>query len=228
MKRPTPEQLREYRLTVENIHKDTDEDTFEWLNKFDEEYDLSTYTFEEEGRVGLKDAAGEVLIPAIYDALEYTISDGLRDRLVPAALNGKAALIIPDGKGTPFTKFEFDNISVVTNLANPIMEYYCLQIGDKFGLTDTEGSFLIPMGADVILEPDFNIISYKKNDKYGFASLSTKVVTEAIYEGYDNRGNYLEVIKDGERGWIDNNGNFTTDPEEKSFDYTIYNSIISF
>ena len=214
-KKPTPEQVHEYRINREDENYEI---YFDWIEKFDKEYDLTTVIFEESGKFGLKDAAGEVLIPAIYDAIGYTFHDNSRNRLTAAQLGDKVALVMPDGKGTPFTEFEYDDISLVGSETCPYEEFFLMTIGDKCGLSDTDGHFYIPVEADEVIEPCYNTIPYIKNGKYGFASISPRVTAEAIYDDYEWENDYLVVTKDGEKGYIDINGQFTTDPDKKHFD----------
>ena len=56
-----------------------------------------------------------------------------------------------------------------------------------------------------------------KDGKYGFASTAIDRTTEAIYDDYEFQDEYLVVTKDGESGYIDIEGQFTTDPEKKYF-----------
>lgn len=213
---PTPEQVHEYRRILES---DEYELHYKAIEKFEDEYDLSTVVFEEDGKCGLKDAAGDVLIPAIYDEIGYTFHDNFRDKPVAVLRGEKAALVKPDGKGTPITNFEYDDISLVGSPTCPYEEFYLITIGEKCGLFDVYGNICIPMGADEIFEPHYDTIPYMKDGKYGFASISIGKTTDAIYDDYEYKEEYLVVIKDGERGHIDIEGQFTTDPEKKYFNY---------
>ena len=58
---------------------------------------------------------------------------------------------------------------------------------------------------------------YENEGKYGFAMLGYDVYTEAVYDDYDVIDENLEVIKDGVKGYIDFEGNFTQDEDEKFF-----------
>ena len=217
---PTAEQVLEYRNKFTNCEIMSESEIIEaqkWCENFENRYDLMTKAYEENGKFGLKDAAGKVLIPAIYDSIGFTFHDDFMDRLVAVQLGDKAGLVTPDGKGTPFTQFEYDDISLVGAENNCYEEFYLMTIGDKCGLSDMYGHFYIPMGADEIIEPCFETIPYVKDGKYGFASTTIDVTTEAIYDDYEFQDEYLVVTKDGESGYIDIDGKFTTDPEKKHF-----------
>ena len=47
--------------------------------------------------------------------------------------------------------------------------------------------------------------------------LGYDVYTETVYDDYDVIDENLEVIKDGVKGYIDFEGNFTQDEDEKFF-----------
>jgi hypothetical protein len=69
--------------------------------------------FEENGKKGLKNVKGEVVVPAIYD--NYGILEPYYLKLSPvvAQLDGKVALVERDGKGTPYTDFEYHYIEPI-------------------------------------------------------------------------------------------------------------------
>ena len=87
-KTPTPEQIQEYRRICETAV--TSED-YAKVNAFTDEYDTFTYVFEESGRMGVKDAAGEVLVPALFDDVAYTFADFFRGTAVAVIRSGKMA-----------------------------------------------------------------------------------------------------------------------------------------
>ena len=60
---PTVEQLNDFRQQVKTAVTSSDYDK---LNAFIEEYDLYTKVFEENGKMGVKDAAGQILVPAEF------------------------------------------------------------------------------------------------------------------------------------------------------------------
>lgn len=66
------------------------------------------------GKFGIKDYNGNVVIPAEYDFLRspYVYVDDMRELPVIAEKNGKLGLIKPDGKNTIVAPFEYDDISL--------------------------------------------------------------------------------------------------------------------
>lgn len=70
--------------------------------------------FEQDGKFGIKDHEGKVLISASYDFLRtcYVYVDDLSTVPVIAEKNGKMGLILPDGNDTVVADFLYDDISL--------------------------------------------------------------------------------------------------------------------
>ena len=105
-KTPTVEQVMEYRTWMSKL---TDE-SMEKITAFEREYDVFTKIYEEDGHYGVKDACGEVLMPALFDDIASTFMDECRRWAVPVVNDGKMALVAPDGKGTLLIPFDYDKI----------------------------------------------------------------------------------------------------------------------
>ena len=70
-------------------------------------YDWYDVVFEENGKKGMKNVKGEIVVPAIYDG--FCIPEPYYHKSMPvgAKLGDKVALVTRDGKGTPITEFEY-------------------------------------------------------------------------------------------------------------------------
>ena len=70
--------------------------------------------FEENGKFGIRDHKGRVLVHPLYDFLRtcYVYVDDLRTMPVIAQRDGKMGLILPDGKDTVEAPFIYDDISL--------------------------------------------------------------------------------------------------------------------
>lgn len=173
---------------------------------------IYTKVFYDNEKVGVKDAAGRVIVPAIYDDILYVMPDILKTKAVPAALNGKIGLIRQDGKGTPVTEFEYDDIYY---LAWP---YYVLVKDGKKGLADIDGIIYLTPDYDEIHEPiGDNLVPYKKDGKFGFTRVDYGFYTDTEFDSYevDEENRCLRVTQDGVSGYVDYDGYFTTDPKEQ-------------
>ena len=80
-------------------------------------YDWLDEPFEENGKQGLKNVKGEVVVPAIYDKFCMPQLYYQPYLEVGAIKDGKAALVKRDGKGTPVTDFEYHYIERIPRTA---------------------------------------------------------------------------------------------------------------
>lgn len=205
---PAVEQVIEFRTWLDNLD---DEAIMAKANAFLQEYDLSTQIYEEDGRYGVKDICGEVLVPAMFDEITCCFDDESRYWAVPAVKDGKMALVAADGKGTLLTPFEYDAINF------HFCYYYPIKDG-KQGLADVSGRIFIPAEMDQVYEPFNSLVAFAKDGKYGFSMLGTDLITEPIYDDHElDESDTLVVVKDGVRGYIDEHGAFTLDRDESYF-----------
>ena len=205
--KPTIEQMDEYRQLCKNASSNED---LRRIDAFENEYDVFTQVYEENGRFGVKSACGEVLVPALFDDVAYTFADRY-NWPIPVVNSGKIIFVVPDGKGTLFSEFEYDMVTFVDG-------YYILEKGDKKGLATGSGRVVIPTEMDELAMPFNELVWFRKGDKYGFAMVESNIFTDVIYDGYEILDDeYLEVELDGVKGYIDDNGYFTTDEDEKYF-----------
>lgn len=70
--------------------------------------------YEENGKYGMKDHEGNILVHALYDFLRtpYVYVDDLRMFPIIAEKDGKLGLILPDGNDTVVADFVYDDISL--------------------------------------------------------------------------------------------------------------------
>lgn len=206
-KTPTATQMAEYRQWCKTAVLEAD---YKKISEFNEEYEVFTQVYVEGGKKGVKDAVGEVLIPALYDDVTYTFADSFRHMAVPVVRAGKLALAASDGKGTLLTDFEYDGIRFEEG-------YYYLFKDKKQGLAISGGNVVIPAEMDQVYVPWNELVVFEKDGKYGFAIIGSDFISEAVYEECEiDNDEYLQVRLEGVWGYIDENGQFTTDPDEKS------------
>lgn len=110
-----------------------------YYRRMKEKYVQYHEVFEENGKFGIKDYQGCVLVPAEYDFLRtcYVYVDDLSTMPVIAEKNGKMGLILPDRKNTVVADFVYDNISLRDEYP-----YFEVTKGDEEGFLDKEGCFL--------------------------------------------------------------------------------------
>ena len=85
-----------------------------YLEKIKNIYIRPHKVYEENGKFGILDYTGRILVPARYDFLRtpYVYVDDLCEMPVIAERDGKMGLILPDGNETEIAPFEFDDISL--------------------------------------------------------------------------------------------------------------------
>lgn len=132
-------------------------------------------TFEENGRVGLRSCEGENLVPAIYDDLLYN-SDPSQP--LPARRANRWGLVLPDGKGTPITGFDFDNMFFVNRL-----NLFRVFVDGKKNLLTLEGKLLFPYWASAMeIREELDYMSLTVGNKLGLFFFSEKYFIPAEYD----------------------------------------------
>jgi hypothetical protein len=197
----TSEEAHQYALKEEqfkNMHLDMRDITFVDAN----------------GKMGLKDVCGNILIEPTFDDIPERYSCFERSRLIPVVLVGKYYL------------YDVKDMKVVTRgydymfrYFGTYVEYFVAEENGKKGLLDGyDGHELTPVNLDEIYQtrdPD-SCIPVEKDKKVGF--LWGDIYAEPIYEKVNySSEEYLKVWLNGKRGWIDSRGRFTTKESEASF-----------
>lgn len=110
-----------------------------YLNRIKEKYIRYHEIFEQDGKFGMKDYTGKVILSAAYDFLRTCniYVDDLSQMPVIAQKDGKMGLVMPDGCDTVVAPFEYDDISLRDEYP-----YFEAQRGDKRGYIDAEGRFI--------------------------------------------------------------------------------------
>ena len=172
---------------------------YEELQSLIEEYDYYDQTFEVDGKVGLKDVKGNILVPALYkDFPERYCSLFMRKRPVPVmGDNDKYALVSTDGTNTVLTPFEYDAI-----YHKEFTSYYICakREGDKVlaGLLGVTGEVLVPCEMDYFYESKNGIEAFKKADKYGFYAIDGTYLPP-MYDDIELQDDGYVKIKAGDK-----------------------------
>lgn len=93
----------------------SDEDTMAFYEKrMKDKYIRFHEVYEEDGKYGLKDSDGNILVNAKYDFLRtpFVYVDDLVSMPVIAEKDGKMGLLLPDGHDTVVLPFDYDDISL--------------------------------------------------------------------------------------------------------------------
>lgn len=93
----------------------SDESTLKfYIKRMKEKYIRYHQIFEKDGKFGIKDHEGNILLNALYDFLRtpYVYVDDMTTMPIIAEKNGKMGLVLPDGNDTIVVPFEYDDISL--------------------------------------------------------------------------------------------------------------------
>lgn len=93
----------------------SDESTLKfYIKRMKEKYIRYHQIFEKDGKFGIKDHEGNILLNALYDFLRtpYVYVDDITAMPIIAEKNGKMGLVLPDGNDTIVVPFEYDDISL--------------------------------------------------------------------------------------------------------------------
>ena len=109
-----------------------------YLNRIREKYEQYHEVFEQDGKFGIKNHHGKVLLSAAYDFLRtpYVYVDDLRTLPVIAQKDGKMGLVLPDGHDTVVAEFVYDDIALRDE-----PPYFEATKGGQYGVIDANGAF---------------------------------------------------------------------------------------
>ncbi|MFW5663912.1 MAG: hypothetical protein ACOCYD_02635 [bacterium] len=194
------------------------EDTNNYYDEYMElsdSFDWSAQTFEKNGKYGLKSAVGELLLPAEYDNFKTMGGDILRrGNRVTAQKNGKWGVALANGNETTWhLQPQYDYIGYPNYLTAVCKD-------GKWGIINmSTREYLIAPDCDMV-HTDNGILFvnrlglYEKNGKIGVVRMDG-AFTEAIFEETDfEPEGPIKVMFNGEWGFINEQGSFTTNEED--------------
>ena len=199
--------------------KRADRDDKNYLNLLQERedlmhgYDWFDEVFEENGKKGLRNVRGEVVVPAIYDDFCMPRPYYLPSLLVGAKKGDKVALVERDGKGTPKSDFEFHYVEPIPFTLFDIafksedLHHFAISVLGKVFTPYELIDYYMPCDDHIILKGD--------NDKYGIVGLSSLIYISPQYDDIiDNGiGDDFTFIKDGVKGRVTMDKRFISDED---------------
>ena len=222
--RATAEMAHRYnemkQLDIEHLSHDQLEALNKEYAQMVDNYDWLNYEFTDPatGKVGLKDAAGDIIVPARYDgACYYEHYMGRPHAPHVMMRDGKCGIVAADGTGNELTKFEYSN-------ARPIAytPFYAVwhQGDDKhFGIITPNGTILVDDILSKVYEASNAILVIERDGKQGLIDLNTLQVVMPQYDEVDiEPGEYVTFTKDGVKGRVDTEGKFYTLEEADRLD----------
>ena len=173
------------------------------------EYDILDRTFEENGKKGVVDVAGNVVVPALYKDYAELYNHSIYSHLpIPACdFNDRYALVTSDGNGAPLCGFEYDRIVF---LRGSNSYFVCeKKAGERVqaGVMDSKGRVVVPCEMDVVHYVSHNIACVVKDGKDGVLTMNSEFFAPVYDEVEENNG-YLAVCKEGRWGYLGSSGEY--------------------
>ena len=187
------------------------EDLYDWLN--------IVFTDPETGKMGVKDVAGRILIPARYDEISCVASYTYAHTVAQAVKrDGKYGIVAADGSGKELSDFRFDDANWEVNTGL----YYARWDGDKehYGFIDASGKVVCPNILTGFSDADINnIIFIESHGKHGVIDASTHLCVLPEYDDVEaDPDDFIVFRKDGKEGYITDEGEFVTKEQYENED----------
>ena len=237
--RPSLEQLRTFdelcgKTRDPQISGDQYQEMVNQVNDLIANYDWDNYVFDDPatGKKGVKNPAGEILVPADYEAFSFLGDHNIFPMPHFAAQkDGKWGIVSADGANTVLCDFRFDYLQWYPFAACYIARWDGVQ--DKFGFVNKEGKVFIPNVLTALHEPWNDFMLLEGDGKFGALDTSTFFFVLPEYDQIDADPDELVVFhKDGVEGYvIEETGEFITkeqyEEDDKYADAYVYNTNIN-
>lgn len=168
---------------------------------------IFTQRFVENGKYGVKDNSGNVLIPAMFDEIGTLWSEEYKKSPCIVYIDDKAGLVSPDGKGTMLVECKYKY-----GRAIEWSKFYAFQDMDgNWGVIGSDGKTYVPFKYDSISQEKCDgYIFFEKGDKCGVFATNYNLVTDAIFDDIIEGAadEYLKMEKDGKEGYVTVDGLF--------------------
>ena len=236
--RPSVEVLNHYNdLCKKTFDKDlTKAQRYELMNKINDiiiAYDLKNYMFDDPvtGKKGVKNPAGEVMVPAEYDEFTFLGDQNLFTVYHMAAMkDGKYGVVSVDGTNKVICDFRFDFLLWFPYNSCYIAKWDGL---DKFGFVNKEGKVIISNILTQLYEPWNDFMLLESDEKFGAFDVRTYYIVLPEYDQVDWEPDQDVVFyKDGVKGYvIEDTGEFVPvdqfEEDEKYDDAYVYNTNVN-
>ena len=184
------------------------EECYNLMMAYQNQFDWFDIPYEDNGKFGLKDILGEIVIPAKYDDFLLLQSIVSFYSPVSAVKKGKYYGLVERYTGKELTPFEYTDIYK--------LEFHGCYLFHKeglksFGIVNEKGKELIPCIADSYNEFTVGIL-YKSCEKYGYLALDYDLSIPPMYDDFifDDFNEPFVFVINGVEGCISNTGKFYT------------------
>ena len=174
--------------------------------------------FEINGKWGVCDNTGKLLLSAEYDSCEIMTGlnsqhDGISNEGIIVGKDGKKAYV-KDPRYIWRAEW-YDDIEPAYCSTDMMVSHR----NNKVGLICVDGREMVPCDADIIFNDDQGTFPYRQNGKWGFVFFSHElmdfVATDELYDNFKGWHDF-RVLKGRKWGYIDGYGSFVTKKEERT------------
>ena len=184
------------------------------INELLESYDFDYSVFSaEDGKEGIRTCGGTTIVPPVYDKILYwSLMDPSGGPENAVARRGDRFVLINlrDGREV----LEADMINPSDQTLTPVV----FTVAGKKGLADSKGNMIVPPRYDSISMLMGGFYEIGLNGKYGLCLPDGNII-ETKFDALDceESEEYFKVVLDGQKGFIDENGDFTEDESNAFF-----------
>ena len=176
------------------------EETAKAADDFVESRDWFTIVIEKDGKEGVMDLDGTVLVPPIFDKVAYTYSRIHMNASKPVVVinNGKFGLVRADGTGEMLLPCEHDSIRL-----NDLRQFFLVTDNGKTMLVSNLGKQLTTQTLDKVYGTSNGIIAVQTDNKLGLFDISSGLFVEPAYDDIEAEFEQPVIAyKDGVAGYL--------------------------
>lgn len=203
----TAEDLKTYNEFEERMNSlDPVDNKREWdetakaANDFVDSRDWFTIVIEKDGKEGVKDLDGTVLVPPIFDKVAYTYSRIHVNANMPVVVvnNGKFGIVRANGTGELVLPCEHDFISLTD-----LLHFFLVVDNGKTMIVNGRGEQLTPQTIDKVYDTNDGIIPVETGGKQGLYDYYHDIFVEPAYDDiYIGCDEDVIAYKDGTAGYL--------------------------
>lgn len=177
------------------------DETAKAANDFVDSHDWFTIVIEKDGKEGVMDLDGTVLVPPIFDKIAYTYSRlyTKADKPVVVVNNGKFGIVRADGTGEMLLPCEHDYICLTD-----WQQFFLVYDNGKAMFVSLLGKQLTPQTVDAVRDELNEVFVLASGDKLGLYDFNNDLFIQPSYDNIDLGDGDEPVIayKDGIAGYL--------------------------
>ena len=209
-----PREIAEQYCKLQELLKDPEErdKSVETLNEILSNYCLDAIIFKgEDGKQGMKDCLGNLLVPANYDGFDFIPKPlEIKRNGVIAIREGRYVIVTLDGTGSELTKDTYDEIRLAS-YENPSSPYIFRKNGlSAWGFMNYMGDEITDCIADRFFDQQMYAY-YSSGDLWGYWEYYYKVLLPPIYDNIESEcepEGLLLFTLNGKQGYVKYDGSF--------------------